>query len=450
MMRYEWFIAKRYLRPQGGATFIFHLTLISMIGVALGVASLVVVLSVMNGFANDLRSKILEGISHVIIQYPRGLEDYDEFIPHYKELDNVDAVSPAIIDWGAIFVTDLVDRRREAVTFVGIDPERDVSNVKDKIVVGSIDSLAEAPEPPSGELVPLDVLEDQAELDNPGAVIGVELAAKLFGAYTVNGTVDKEQLKFVIGQSLTLITLPKQVDTITSGVAERLILRVDGVFETGNYEFDSTWIYMSLPAAQQILSLGDRVTHIQFRLHDHSLEATEKTYWNVIDLKNDLSSGGYVQTWQEMRRAYFEALEMEKFTMTIILRIIILVATFNIIATLFMVVTEKTRDIGLLRAIGAGRRNVMFLFLSLGILIGLIGVFLGLGLGYAVCLFIQVYPIELPGGGSIYYLRYIPCEPEATDFFWVTVYTFIISLLASVYPAFRASRAVIVDSLRFS
>ena len=151
-----------------------------------------------------------------------------------------------------------------------------------------------------------------------------------------------------------------------------------------------------------------------------------------------------------MNKIFFDALKIEKRTMDLILKIIILVATFNIIATLFMVVMEKTRDIGLLRAMGAGRKNVMLIFILLGIIVGTMGASLGVGLGYAVCRFIQIFQIEMPGDNSIYYLKYVPCHMEIWDFLWVCVYTVTVSFLASIYPAVRASRLAPVDALRFS
>jgi lipoprotein-releasing system permease protein len=136
--------------------------------------------------------------------------------------------------------------------------------------------------------------------------------------------------------------------------------------------------------------------------------------------------------------------------MNYILKIIILVATFKIIATLFMVVTEKTRDIGLLRAVGAGRRNILKIFLTLGVLVGLIGASLGVLGGFTICTILQMFPPELPGEGRIYYLKYLPCEMEVMDFISVAGYTFVVSFLASIYPAVRAARLSPVDALRFS
>ncbi|MBI1386944.1 MAG: FtsX-like permease family protein [bacterium] len=456
-MRYEWFIAKRYLKPQGGATFIFHLTLISMIGVALGVASLVVVLSVMNGFANDLRGKILEGISHIVITYRAGLEDYEKIMPNFLEIDNVEAVSPAIIDWGVLFVSQSASSLHEPVTFVGIDPAYDagVTRMADKLIAGDIDSLTAPAQQPSNKMVSIEDIVQKQDAVLPGIIIGKELATNLLGIYPVDGVADSEVFKAALGAQLSVMALPRETETISMnasrGGAKEVKFRVTGVFDSGNYEFDSSWVYVSIPSAQYLIGMNGRVTNLQFRLRDHSIQATTDTMNEIIKMNNRLvSSRGYVQSWRDMRKTFFEALEIEKLTMNIILRIIILVATFNIIATLFMVVTEKTRDIGLLRAIGAGRANVMSVFIMLGIYIGALGALLGVGIGYAICVFLQVYPIEMPGGGSVYYLRYIPCEPEIADFIWVTVYTFVISLLASIYPAIRASRAIIVESLRFS
>ncbi|MBZ0256733.1 ABC transporter permease, partial [bacterium] len=318
-MRYEWFIAKRYLRPQGGATFIFHLTLISMIGVALGVASLVVVLSVMNGFAYDVRSKILEGISHVIIKYDHGISDYEKQLPQFAEIKNVKAVSPAIIDAGALYVTDAREPNQMFVTFLGINPDLDVSNIKSKIKYGSIDSLRNTADAQSDEMVSLDQLEEESSQEDPGIIIGTELAASLFHLYKMDSSIDDDMLQQVIGRRLTLITVPKMTDTFTTGVVQKLIFRIDGVFETNNYEFDSSWVYMSIPSAQFLLNLDNRVTLLQFMLNDFSEEKTEETWTDIYNFNRRMNGGaGFVQTWKDMRSAYFEAIKMEKVTMTII------------------------------------------------------------------------------------------------------------------------------------
>jgi lipoprotein-releasing system permease protein len=455
-MRYEWFIARRYLHPQGGATFIFHLTLISIAGVALGVASLITVLSVMNGFANDLRTKILEGRSHIVMNYYDGLDNFESVLPVFSSIDNVAACSPVIIKWGMLFPTDFRHYTQNAVNFVGIDPayEAAVTHLDEKIIAGSLDALTEAPAQSStaGAMKITELQNLKVEADTtPGILIGKELASYLFGVTENDGQTKPDAFERVLGMRITLITIPNESETISMGVTQSAIFKVVGVFESGHYEFDSAWVYISIPSAQYLLDIPGKVTHIEFRLDDHSQTKTDETNEMIYSLnRENVGARGYAETWMRMNRTFFNALEYEKMTMNYILKIIILVATFNIIATLFMVVTEKTRDIGLLRAVGAGRRNIMKIFLILGILVGTIGAMFGVIGGYGVCTFLQQFPPELPGDGQIYYLKYLPCEMEIFDFLGASLYTMLVSFLASIYPAIRASRFLPVEALRFS
>lgn len=459
-MRYEWFIAKRYLRPQGGATFIFHLTLISMGGVALGVASLITVLSVMNGFGNDLRAKILQGKSHILIQYPEGQGHYRELQQEFQKIPNVQICTPVIQNWGVIFSNDYGAGNRFAVQFIGMDPtlESKEHGLQTKLVVGDLDGLnRESAEPseavPTGGMVKITDLANQPS-KTPGVVIGTELAAAMFGVGSNDPKKKESAYRQALGARITLITVPENQSrnaSVTEGITRYDTFRVIGVFETGHYDFDSNWIYIPLRSAQVLQGLDDKIDTFQFWLYDHNQEATRAAWDKVYQMNKELTgTAGRVSDWMEFNHIFFDALEIEKRTMDYILKIIILVATFNIIATLFMVVTEKTRDIGLLRAIGAGRKNILFLFLSLGILVGAIGAIFGAGGGFLICKFIQLFPPELPGGGRIYYLQYLPCEMELWDFINVSVYTFFVSFLASIYPAVRAARFAPVEALRFS
>lgn len=464
-MRYEWFIAKRYLRPQGGATFIFHLTLISMGGVAVGVAALITVLSVMNGFGNDLRAKILQGQSHILLRYPDGLSSYRPLIAKFSEVENVMASNPAVMNFGVLFPTDMGGSSRVVVEFVGIDPQylpvkqgTEKSPITFQLIAGSLEGLSREinPQPISEEKIKLTEITKRVR-EQPrktaGIIIGKELASALFGLGQYYGEKEgskNEIYSHALGNRITLISIPENTESLTTDVTVHRQYIVEGVFETGHYDFDSSWVYISLPAAQSQLSMADEINTIQFWLNSYSEEKTEETWYKLYELNRQLVGMGYVETWMQSRRAFFEALKIEKRTMNYILKIIILVATFNIIATLFMVVTEKTRDIGLLRAVGAGRRNVLYIFLFLGVLVGAMGALMGVTGGYILCTIIQMFPPELPGEGRIYYLKYLPCEMEAWDFISVSLYTFAVSFLASIYPAVRASRLVPVEALRFS
>ncbi len=450
-MRYEWFVAKRYLRPQGGATFIFHLTLISTVGVALGVASLITVLSVMNGFGNYLRSKILQVRSHIVFYYDNygGIGNYDQVLSEFAKIPNVAACSPTIKEWG--FLYPVSSRIPFAVNFVGIDPdyETKVTGLEQFMITGSLDGLRREKRPPeSGRKVKITEL---AQSKKHGIVIGKELATAMFHIGEVEGESKAQSYNRALGQRINLITLRQDTDTVSLDQTSTDQFVVEGVFESGHYEYDSTMVYISIPAAQTLLGLEDHITEIQFRLYDYSIDKTNRTGLDIYNKNQELLGRvGYGQTWMSMNQTFFQALDIEKRTMDYILKIIILVATFNIIATLFMVVTEKTRDIGLLRAIGAGRKNIMLIFILLGLIVGALGAGLGVAGGFSICKVLQMFPPEMPGEGRVYYLKYLPCEMDIMDFVWVSVYTLIVSFLASIYPAVRAARFTPVDALRFS
>jgi lipoprotein-releasing system permease protein len=461
-MRYEWFIAQKYLKPKGGATFIFLLTMISMTGVALGVASLITVLSVMNGFGHFLRSSMIQVSSHIIMEYPDngGLSDPEAIMTELEKLPNVDACSPMVSKWGLIQRTDypINDTNRvNIVSFVGIDPEREakVTGIKDFLVTGSFDGFKEEKRPPeSSEMMKLDQLVAQrsGEKKLPGIIIGTEMAGSFFVINSTKDTPDEEAYKYVIGQRLTIMTMPNDVVSFAEAEPSERTFAVEGVFKTGNYEYDSALVYTSLLSAQTMLEIPQgRVPALQFKLHDHSQDATDQSLMNISSRSQEMlgrSPSG--NTWMRQHQVFFRALAYEKLVMDCILKIIILVATFNIIATIFMVVTDKTRDIGLLRAIGAGRKNIMLIFIFFGLIVGALGVTLGITGGLGVCTFIKTVPITLPGDGQVYYMKYLPCRMIFSDFLWVSVYTMVISFLASIYPAIRASRLVPVDALRFS
>lgn len=445
-MRYEWFIAKRYLRPQGGATFIFHLTLFSIGAVGLGVAALITVLSVMNGFGNDVRGKIIGASSHMQVNLERnGIYD-PALIDQYKQIPNIEACAPVVYCNGLLYVTEYPKAKIPIFAF-GIDPsrEKEVTQLDQKLLMGELDPLETAPNKSSGGLVDITSLQSS---DIPGIVIGKELAAKLFGVYARDGE-SLSVYKTLYGQRVTLVTLPTEDVSVAFMKPEMKHFRIVGVFETGYYEYDLTWVYIAIRDAQALKGMPDVVSAMQIRLQNADENSTIHTENLVYQKNKDLGIFGNVKSWMNMNEVFFEALKIEKLTMDLILKIIILVATFNIIATIFMIVMAKTRDIGLLRAIGSSRRSVLMIFLMVGIYIGVIGTVLGIACGYGICSFIQVYPIQLPGNGQVYNLKYLPCDMEINDFLGVTIYTVIISFLAAIYPAVRASRLLPVEALRF-
>lgn len=445
-MRYEWFIAKRYLRPQGGATFIFHLTLFSIGAVGLGVAALITVLSVMNGFGNDVRGKIIGSSSHIQVNLERNGPYDPSLIEQYKQIPNIEACAPVVLCNGLLYRTDFAKAKIPIFAF-GIEPslEKDVTQLDQKLLMGELDSLEPPPLNSHGGLVDITSLQSN---DIPGIFIGKELAAKLFGVYARDGE-DKSVYNSLYGQRVTLVTLPTEEISVTLMKPEMKHFRIVGVFDTGYYEYDLTWVYIAIRDAQGLTGTVDEISAMQIRLKNADENSTIQTENLLYQKNNELGIFGGIKSWMNMNEVFFEALKIEKLTMDLILKIIILVATFNIIATIFMIVMAKTRDIGLLRAIGSSRRSVLSVFLLVGIYIGIIGTALGIACGYGLCSIIQVYPIQLPGAGQVYNLKYLPCDMQIHDFLGVTVYTIVISFLAAIYPAIRASRLHPVEALRF-
>ncbi|HQO34374.1 MAG TPA: FtsX-like permease family protein, partial [bacterium] len=268
---------------------------------------------------------------------------------------------------------------------------------------------------------------------------------------------EAEAMRDALGQTITLTAPPSGKDRPQGATPRVRTFEVVAVFSTGHYEFDLNWVYVSIREAQYLYDLAGRVGAYSMALKDFSEQATEETAERIDRLVEQYNRGqpgenrldGSPITWMLMNREFFEALVYEKRVMGYILRIIILVATFNILTTLFMVGMVKTRDIGLMRSVGATRSGVLRIFLLLGLLIGAIGVFSGLGLGLAVCEFIRRVGIEMPGDGQVYYLQYLPVRVEWADVLGVIGYTFVVSLVASLFPAYWAARQQPVDSLRY-
>ena len=462
-MRYEWFVAKRYLKPEGRVTFIFILALLSMAGVALGVAALIVVLSVMNGFATDLRSKILGGVSHLVYSAYEGssMADSPDVPALFTRNPNVVAAAPLIDNIG------LAQRGGDGNQFYyvavrGIDPayESAVTDLGSKIIAGSTDRLLRKSPSPKSDTEYIPIIE-ATETEIPCVVIGKELAKYFFDIYVpprCSEAEEAEAMKAALGRTVMLTAPPQRSDTPEGLRPRNRTLEVVGVFSTGHYEFDLTWVYISIPTAQYLYNLPGRIDAVTMRLRDYSEEATWHTAGQVRLLAETYNRDrpaaerveGTPRTWMDINRTFFEALIIEKRVMSYILRIIILVATFNILTTLFMVGMVKTRDIGLLRAVGATKRGILRIFLLLGCIIGAIGVSSGLVIGRGVCEFIDRVKISLPGHGQIYYLPYLPVRVEWGDIIGVVIYTLLVSLIASLFPAYWAARQQPVDSLRYT
>lgn len=413
-MSYELFIGLRYLKAKRKQTFVSLITLISIAGVMVGVTALIVVIAVMNGFKEDLRDKILGVTSHVVIsRFDGNISKYQEVRAKVGEVSGVNAATPFIY-------TQVMISSRKAISGAvlrGIEPKTasKVINLPKNLRAGSLEEL-EAENKPEGMR------------STPGIILGNELARNI-GASR--------------GEPVTVIS-PLGRLTPLGRVPRSQTFRVAGIFDSGMYEYDSTIAYVSLWAAQRFLGIGDRVTGIEVRVDDiYAADRVARAIGKAL--------GGYPywsRDWMRMNKNLFSALKLEKIVMFIILTLIILVAAFNIVGTLIMVVIEKTRDIAILKSMGATRRSIMKIFMIEGAVIGLVGTLLGLLGGYTLCTLLATYKfIELPS--DVYYISTLPVQMNPLDVALIALAAIVITLAASVYPAWQASRFDPAEAIRY-
>ncbi|RMG73738.1 MAG: lipoprotein-releasing ABC transporter permease subunit [Nitrospirae bacterium] len=404
---YQLLIAIRYLRSKKKKRGISFNTLITTGGVMVGVMALVVVLSVMSGFHEDLRNKILGVNAHVVVlNLKGGIKGYPEVIEKLKGIDEVRGASPFVL--AQVMISK--GRNAHGVFLRGISPsyERETTTLTRHIKVGRLDALTE-----EGKL--------------PGVIIGNELAS-ILNAY--------------MGDVVSIISPTGEIGPM--GMLPRVRkFRVVGIFEVGMYEYDANLILTSLKAAQEFFGLGQEVTGIELRLSDIYRAAKVRQMIPQV-----LGRTYFARDWMQMNRNLFSALKLEKFTMFIILTLIVLVASFNIVSTLIMNVIEKQREIAILKAMGATNRGIMGIFIFQGLVIGVVGTVLGIVGGYLLCYIIGRYQIvKLPA--DVYYLSHLPVKTDPLDFLLVSLAAIGISLLATLYPAYQAAKLDPVEPLRY-
>jgi lipoprotein-releasing system permease protein len=413
-MSYELFIGLRYLKAKRKQTFVSLITLISIAGVMVGVTALIVVIAVMNGFKEDLRDKILGVTSHVVIsRFDGNISKYQKVRAKVEEVAGVNAATPFIY-------TQVMISSRKAISGAvlrGIEPKTasKVINLPKNLRSGSLDEL-EAEKKPEGMR------------STPGIILGNELARNIGVSR---------------GEPVTVIS-PLGRLTPLGRVPRSQTFRVAGIFDSGMYEYDSSIAYVSLWAAQRFLGIGERVTGIEVRVDEiYEADRVARAIGKALD--------GYPywsRDWMRMNKNLFSALKLEKIVMFIILTLIILVAAFNIVGTLIMVVIEKTRDIAILKSMGATRRSIMKIFMIEGAVIGLVGTLLGLLGGYTLCKLLATYKfIELPS--DVYYISTLPVQMNPLDVAIIALAAIVITLAASVYPAWQASRFDPAEAIRY-
>jgi lipoprotein-releasing system permease protein len=405
---YHFFIALRYFKSKKKLRGISINTLISISGVALGVMALIIVLSVMAGFHEDLQNKILGVNSHIVVlSYSGKIKDHELITEEIRRIPGVSRSSPFI--YGQVML-GFRDRSFGAVVR-GVDPdiESGTTDIVKYITQGSIFDLETGGKEP------------------PGLIIGRELAKKL-GLF--------------VGDDVNMISPTGEIGPL--GMLPKMKkFRLVGEFEVGMYEYDSNLALVHIKDAQNFFGYDDEVTGIEIKVDE--IYNSEKI---SREIQTKLGPPYYARDWMDLNRNLFSALKLEKLVMFIILTLIVLVASFNIISNLIMIVLEKAREIAVLKAMGATNRGVMSIFMIHGLMIGIIGTTIGLSGGYAVCHLLKTYKfITLPP--DIYYLSYLPVTMNLFDFVIVPSAAILISFIATVYPSWQASRIDPVEPLRY-
>lgn len=408
-MRFELFVSLRYLLARRKQAFISVISLISVLGVAIGVASLIVVLGVMNGFSENLRDKILGVNSHLILgSTQQTIPDYQRLVRNSLQVPGISAATPFIYYEVMLSTPTGV----KGAVLRGIDPN----------TAGKVLSVLQTLK--SGSLEQLNV-----SGDFPGIIIGKELA---------------NRLGLSIGSRVSLLA-PSGKKSAAGFSPKIAFFNVVGEFNSGMFEYDSSLAFVSIPEAQKLLGFdGDLVTGIEYHVDDID---------NVQRIGDRLhhALGGfplYIRNWIEMNQNLFAALKLEKTAMAVILTMIVLVGSFSIITTLVMMVMEKTKDIAVLMALGATQAQIRNIFIFQGSLIGAVGTSLGFTLGLIICKLLQKYQfIKLPP--DIYFMDHLPVKIELLDMSLIGVAALLLCFLATLYPARQAAKMLPTEALRY-
>ncbi len=405
-MNYSLFIASRYLFSRNSSGFIHFITLISILGVTLGVSALIIATSIMNGFEREIKEKVSGLVAHVQVSSfkPEGLPDYEEAIANFKDsIPGITGISP-IVQKEAVLRTKV---GVEGLVLKGIVPETDVSTARSKLLLGEFN------------IKPIDSTFSRL-------VVGNKLADKM---------------KIELGSKVIVFGLTGIPSPVNTPKIKQFI--VSGIYESGLREYDDMIVYTDLKTAQKTFDLENNVTGIEIKLNDiDSAEIVSN------EIKRIAGYPYYPRSLFRLYKPLFTWVELQKAPTPIILGLIIIVATFNIVGTLLMLVLEKTQSIGILKSLGSSRAGVMKVFLANGLIIGIIGIVLGNILGLGICLAEQKFRFfSLP---EIYYMKNVPILIDPFQIVLISLLALTLTFLATIVPAYLASRLDPVRSLRFS
>lgn len=405
-MNFKLFIAKRYLFSKKDSKFISFITYISIIGVALGVATLIIAVSIMNGFEKEIKEKVTGLVSHVQISsfLANGIADHEYGVKQIKEnVDGLTGLSTYVQKEAVIRASDKI----EGIILKGIDPINDISNTKDKIVEGEFNI-------------------EPADSNFSRVIIGNKLARNL------NVKVGDKVIVFGLMGIPSPLNQPKIKQ-----------FRISGIYETTLKDYDDIIIYTDIATTQKLFDLGQNISGIELKLDD--IDRADTVVSQLTDL---LGYPYYPKSLFRIYKSLFSFVELQKKPVPIIMSLIVLVATFNIVSTLLMLVLEKTHAVGVLKSLGASRMGIMKIFIYDGIMIGIIGIIIGNIIGVGLCLAeMKFHLISLP---EFYYVEKVPILLEPQYIVLISIVTLILCFFATLIPAFLASRLDPVKSLRFA
>jgi lipoprotein-releasing system permease protein len=423
---YEVFVGLRYLRAKRRNRTISLNTFVSVAGITMGVAALIGTLGIMTGFKEDLQAKILGTTSHIVVhdRTRDGMLDYEAQVKKVEQVPHVLAATPFV--FRQVLLTS--ESAVQGIVLRGIDPQQEVrvTELGKNIKSGSLADL-ERPAPPPAPNASAEA-GATPEPKHPGIILGKELSLRL------NAFVgDQVNVVSPVGPASRLGTI-----AMTPKIR---VFTVVAVFESGMYEYDSSLAYIALPEAQKFFNMGTTVTGIEVKVDDIFMAADI-----ARSIEAALGFPFWARDWMQLNRNLFSALKLEKIMMFLLLVLITIVASFNIVSTLTMLVNEKQREIAVLKAMGATRKAIMRIFMLNGLIIGLTGTAIGVPLGYTFLWFIQTYWTFDP---TVYYISHVPVHIQALDVILVSFSAILISFAATLYPSWQAAKLDPAAALRY-
>jgi len=405
-MTYEFFVAKRYLTARRKQAFISVITFISALGITIGVMALIIAIALITGFQKDVQEKILGSTSHIMVRnYAEGgLTDYNDLMHQIMSLEDVISASPVIFE--TVLLSGAIKNDGAMLRGIDFDLEKESSPWLQDLEMGSI------PDP---------------DAKRDGILIGRDLAFSIGAS---------------VGSTIDVLTTAPRLSPL-GALPKRKRFLVTGLFQTGLYEFDSKAVLVSLGTAQKMFNLEDRINIIHVRIKD-----IFKAPKVALRIKEFLPPNTWAITWMELNKSLFSALKLEKQLLFFTITLIVIVAALNIIATLILMVMEKTRDIGILIAMGAHAGSIRKIFFLQGAMIGIIGTGLGTVLGLIWCWLANTFQlIKVPQ--DIYQIPFVPFRIQILDLLMIVGVTLLVSLLSTLFPSHRASKVDPVDALKY-